>query len=96
MITIVLYKIVGVILMAQSMHISSAKENKSVFTNMSYYGVIEDIRELDYTMFHVPVFCCKWVKNNNGMKVDEFGFILVDLNKEGHKEDTFILASQAK
>jgi len=30
------------------------------------------------------------------MKVDELGFILVDLNKEGHKEDTFILVSQAK
>ena len=47
-------------------------------------------------LFCVPMFRCKWVKNNNGMKVDELGFILVDLNKEGHKEDTFILASQAK
>ena len=33
----------GVTLVAQSMHISSAKDNKSVFVNMSYYGVIEDI-----------------------------------------------------
>ena len=30
------------------------------------------------------------------MKVNESGFILVDLLRVGHKEDTFILASQAK
>ena len=30
------------------------------------------------------------------MKVNESGFILVDLNRVGHKEDTFILSSQAK
>jgi len=81
---------------AQSMHISSAKDNKSVVANMSYYGVIEDIWELDYTVFHDFMFRCKWVENNNGMKVDEFRFILGDLNKEGHKENTFILTLQAK
>ena len=36
------------------------------------------------------------MENNHGMKVDESGFILVDLNRVGHKEDTFILSSQAK
>jgi len=30
------------------------------------------------------------------MKVDESEFILIDLNRVGHKEDTFILTSQAK
>ena len=30
------------------------------------------------------------------MKVDNLGFILVDLNRVGHKSDSFILASQAK
>jgi hypothetical protein len=47
-------------------------------------------------MFRVAVFRCKWVENNNGVKVDDLGFILVDLNKEGQKNETFILASQAK
>ena len=42
------------------------------------------------------MFWCKWVENNNGVKVDELGFTLVNLNKESHKEDTFILASQTK
>ena len=44
----------------------------------------------------VPIFRCKWVKKNKGIKVNELGFILVDLKKDGKKEDIFILVSQAK
>ena len=47
-------------------------------------------------MFHHTVFQCKWMENNNGIKIDELGFTQVDLNRGGHKEDTFILASQEK
>jgi len=36
------------------------------------------------------------VKNNNDIKVDKLGFILINLNKEGHKENIFILTSQSK
>jgi len=32
-----------IILITQAMHISSTKNNKSVFANMSYYEVIENI-----------------------------------------------------
>ncbi|MBZ2164357.1 DUF4216 domain-containing protein, partial [Alteromonas stellipolaris] len=67
-----------------------------LLADMSYYGVIENIWEFDYIMFRVAVFRCKWVENNKGVKVDNLGFILVDLSKEGHKSETFILASQAK
>ena len=74
-----------VTLVDQSMHVSSTKDNKLIFANMSYYKMILDIRELDYTMFRIPVFQCTWVENNNGITVDELGFILVDLNKQGHK-----------
>ena len=31
-----------------------------------------------------------------GVKVDELGFMLVDLHQIGHKFDPFILASQTK
>ena len=67
--------------MAQAIFISNAKYNRPKFANMSYYGVIENIWELYYTMLHVLVFSCKWVMNNNDIKVDELGFILVDLTK---------------
>jgi len=96
MMIIVHYKNSGVILVAQSLHIFSAKDNKPVFTNMTHDGVIEDIWELDYTMFHVFVFRYIWVENNNSIKVGELELVIMNLNKEGHKDDTFILASQTK
>ncbi|XP_031127604.1 uncharacterized protein LOC116029701 [Ipomoea triloba] len=34
--------------------------------------------------------------SKHGVKADELGFTLVDLNREGHKNEQFILASQAK
>ncbi|TYK19642.1 uncharacterized protein E5676_scaffold242G00310 [Cucumis melo var. makuwa] len=34
--------------------------------------------------------------NSGGVRIDELGYTLVDLNRVGHKSDSFILASQAK
>ena len=58
--------------------------------------MIQHIWELDYTYFQIPVFSCKWVDNKNGVRVDESGFILVDLNRVGYKDEPFIFASQAQ
>ncbi len=63
---------------------------------MSYIGVIEHIWELDYAMFRVPMFQCKWVDNNYGVETDDLGFIRVNFNKLGYKDDAYILASQAR
>ena len=49
---------IGVTLVAQSMHISSAKDRNPIYTNMSYFGDIERIWELDYTKCFVSVFQC--------------------------------------
>ena len=81
---------------AESLHMSTAKDKNPIYANMLYYGVIEDIWELNYTQFKIPVFRCKWVDNKGGVKVDENDFTLVDLNKEGDANDQFIFASQAK
>lgn len=51
---------------------------------------------LDYTNFRILMFKCSWVENNNGIRVDELGFTLVNLNRVGFKSDPFILGSQAK
>lgn len=85
----------GVSIVATTMQIASAKDNNPIFGEMCYYGVITEIWELDYQMFHIPVFKCDWVDSSKGIKVVE-GVTLVDLNKIGHKSDSFILASQAK
>ncbi|KAK7308273.1 hypothetical protein VNO77_41875 [Canavalia gladiata] len=86
----------GVTLVAQSLHVSSSKDQNPIYANMSYFGVIQQIWELDYTKFRVPMFGCKWVDNNNGVRIDESGFLQVDFNKEGYKNDPFILTSQAQ
>ena len=61
-----------------------------------FYGVIEEIWELDYHSFRIPMFKCLWVENNSGIKVDDLGFTLVNFNKIGFKSDSFILGRQAK
>ncbi|KAL5576600.1 hypothetical protein UlMin_018299 [Ulmus minor] len=86
----------GVMVEAESLHMSTAKGKNPIYANILYYGVIEDIWELNYTQFKIPVFRCKWVDNKGGVKVDENGFTLVDLNKEGDPNDQFVFASQAK
>ncbi|KAL3627015.1 hypothetical protein CASFOL_028378 [Castilleja foliolosa] len=86
----------GVMLVAETAHVSSAKDNNPVYEDTTYYGVIEHIWELDYTNFKVPVFHCRWANSSTGVKRDELGFVQVDLDRVGYKGDAFILASQAK
>lgn len=40
------------------MHFSSSKDKNPVMTSISYYGVIEEIQEVDYIKFSVPIFKC--------------------------------------
>ena len=61
---------------------------------MAYYGFIEEIWEVDYTKFFIPVFKCKWVDNKSGVKIDESRFTLVDFRKIGYRDDPFIMVQQ--
>ena len=83
----------GVSIVAKANHFSSAKDQNPVYRDMAYYGVIQEIWELDYHTLRVPVFKCDWVDNNNGLIVDQHGFTIVDLTKKGHKSDPFLMAS---
>ncbi|XP_074347298.1 uncharacterized protein LOC141686143 [Apium graveolens] len=65
-------------------------------TAHTYYGVITSIWELDYNNFRVPIFRCNWVDINKGVKVDDLGFILVNLNKLGFVNDPFVLGKHVK
>ncbi|GKD60340.1 putative transposon, En/Spm-like protein [Tanacetum coccineum] len=55
-----------------------------------YYGVLQEIWVLDYRFRKIPLFRVGGVKRNN------LGYTLVDLNNLGHKVDPFILASQER
>ena len=85
----------GVSILAGTMQIAYSKDKNLVFSELCFYGVINEIWDLDYNMFTIPIFKCDWVDNKNGIKVDELRFTLVDFSKIGRKSDPFILASQA-
>nr|GEX74290.1 hypothetical protein [Tanacetum cinerariifolium] len=63
-----------------------------------YYGVLQEIWVLNYCFRKIPLFKCDWVNHKaGGVKHDpNLGYILVDLNSLGHKDDLFILGSQAR
>jgi len=63
---------------------------------MPYFGVIEQIWEVDYNEFRVLVFKCKWVNGNTGVRQDQLGFTLVDLNKVAYMDEPFIMVEQAR
>ncbi|CAL2256713.1 unnamed protein product [Prunus armeniaca] len=86
----------GVYLLAHTMQVASAKDKNSIVSNMGFYDVIQEIWDLDYQKFRIPVFRCDWIDNTSGLVVDKLGFTLVDLSKFGHKNDQFVMASQVK
>jgi len=61
---------------------------------MTYYGVIQETWEVDYTMFIIPLLKCKWVDNKSGVKMDESGKTLVDFRKVGYQDEPFIMAQK--
>jgi hypothetical protein len=57
-----------------------------------YYGQIQEIWELDFHGFKIPLFRCNWVDATKGVVQDRYGFISVDLNRQGYKLEPFVLA----
>ena len=51
---------------ADSMYFSSSKDNNHVLVFIAYFGVIEEIWEIDYVTFKVSLFKCKWIDINTG------------------------------
>ncbi|KAL6531251.1 hypothetical protein OROHE_014320 [Orobanche hederae] len=84
----------SVYLVAETPQVASARDKRMVREDMSFYGVIIEIWELNYEKFRFPIFKFDWVDNGKGaVVVDELGFTLVNLSKKGHFNDTFILGS---
>jgi hypothetical protein len=60
-----------------------------------YYGYIQDICELDYSLrIQIPVFRCQWVKHPNSVNVNNYGLTLADLENVGHQDDPWVLADR--
>ncbi|KAL6183371.1 hypothetical protein ACLB2K_044782 [Fragaria x ananassa] len=86
----------GVFLVADAMQVASARDKRPRTNDMEFYGRIQQIWEVDYYKFRVPIFLCDWVESSRGVKVDELGFALVKLDRIGHLNDPFVLATHVK
>lgn len=60
----------------------------------AYYGQIEEIWELTYAGFKIPIFRCRWVQGKKGVMKGKDGFTSIDLEQVGYKEEPFVLADQ--
>jgi hypothetical protein len=64
--------------------------------SIAYYGIIEQILELDYHRCKVPLFRCRWVGNGKNQTTTEDGLTLVNFKKAiKNYNDPFILAEHA-
>nr|GEW66315.1 putative reverse transcriptase domain-containing protein [Tanacetum cinerariifolium] len=91
----IVYQNNGVSVEAVDLHISKEVETtRKAF----YYGILQEIWVLDYRFKQILLLKCDWVNHKpGGVKYNPNpGYTLVDLNSLGHRDDPFILASQAR
>ncbi|XP_063936179.1 uncharacterized protein LOC108203846 [Daucus carota subsp. sativus] len=83
----------GVFVTALTTSFASAKDQNPIVGDVSYYGAIEDIIEVDYWgELTVVLFKCCWY--NKGKEC--YGLTRVNFNQLCHKEDPFVLATQVQ
>lgn len=91
----------GVAVISSVPSYSSRKDKRPIEGEVNYYGVLNEILQLNYSgMLKVVLFKCDWVNTRLGSKRDEYGFTLVNFGHLSHQgnnigDDPYILASQA-
>ncbi|KAH0765493.1 hypothetical protein KY285_001364 [Solanum tuberosum] len=94
----------GVMVVSKTESYASTSDNAPKSANITYYGRLNDIVELNYyEEFKVVLFKCDWVDvtKGRGVKDDELGFTLVNFSRladTGNRErhEPFIFAEQAQ
>ncbi|CAN1279958.1 hypothetical protein LINPERPRIM_LOCUS17242 [Linum perenne] len=87
----------GVMLTATTQSYASTRDRNPVYSDIIYYGVTQEILELEYWVNRkIVLFKCDWVSNNRGIKQDDFGFMLVNFSRRMSENEPFILATQAQ
>nr|GEU30037.1 ulp1 protease family, C-terminal catalytic domain-containing protein [Tanacetum cinerariifolium] len=75
---------------------TTTDSSRMTIVKNSYYGVVEDIWELDYTSFVIPLLKCKWVNNTRGTRTRRLISILKKNWKQVTKEEKNFLWSDIK
>ncbi|KAM6597102.1 hypothetical protein CsatA_007626 [Cannabis sativa] len=85
----------GVIMTAKTQSFASSSDPNPVFGDVTFYGVLTDIIELDYSSGNrVVLFKCDWI-SRSGIKKEK-DCTRVNLSKLMREDEPFILASQAE
>ncbi|KAK1361459.1 hypothetical protein POM88_045933 [Heracleum sosnowskyi] len=83
----------GVILTALTTSFASSKDKNPTVGDVTYYGAIEEIIEVDYWgAFTVVLFRCCWYQKDK----DCHGLTRVNCSKIVQKDDPFVLATQVQ
>lgn len=86
----------GVSVNATTNSFSSIRDQNPIMGDVSYYGVLTNVVELDYMGGRrVVLFECDWVSTGKRLKQDADGFVLANFNNIRPHSEPFILASQA-
>ena len=88
----------GVMLSATTGCYTSSRDSQPRTSDLNYYGVVEKIVILDYySKGRVALMKCDWFDtlSQSGMKTDELGFTLINMQRYLRTEEPYILASQA-
>ncbi|XP_077246449.1 uncharacterized protein LOC143886385 [Tasmannia lanceolata] len=90
----------GVVVTASTRSFSSSKERNPMAGDVSYYGFLTDIIELNYYgRLKALLFKCDWfdvLTPDRGIKIDEFGYTVVNMARQIYKDEPFVFASQAE
>lgn len=84
----------GVVMSATTSSFSSSKDKNPIHGNVTYYGVLDEIVQLDYygTM-KIVLFKCDWIDVHRGVKQDG-KFTIVNPSCRLRTNDPYVLASQ--
>ena len=83
----------GVFLTALTTSFASSKDENPITSEVSYYGAVEDILEIDYYgEFSVVLFKCCWYHDEKEL----YGLTRVNFNRLRHKSDPYVMASQVQ
>ncbi|XP_019229639.1 PREDICTED: uncharacterized protein LOC109210641 [Nicotiana attenuata] len=93
----------GVMVVSKTESYASTSDNAPKSANITYYGRLNDIVELNYYEFKVILFKCDWVDvtKGRGIKEDDLGFTLVNFTHltdsgDQQRHEPFIFAEQAQ
>lgn len=86
----------GVTVRATTSSYSSIRDQNPVLSELDYYGILQNVIELDYGRgLKVVLFECEWVSKGKRLKLDEDGFALANFTNVRRHNEPYILASQA-